>query len=72
VLDKVALGQAFSQYFGSPANHHSTNFSIVKITRGWPLCRVDPTGLHPTMPIKKKGPKLVFFLVLLQIYNLLQ
>jgi hypothetical protein len=29
VVDKAALGQV------SPANHHSTNFSIIKITRGW-------------------------------------
>jgi hypothetical protein len=35
VLDKEVLGQVFSEYFGSPANHHSTNSSIIKITRGW-------------------------------------
>jgi hypothetical protein len=35
VVDKVARGQAFSEYFGSPANHHSTNFSIIIITRDW-------------------------------------
>jgi hypothetical protein len=29
VVDKVTLGQV------SPANHHSTNFSIIVITRGW-------------------------------------
>jgi hypothetical protein len=29
VVDKVALGQV------SPANHHSTNFFILIITRGW-------------------------------------
>jgi hypothetical protein len=35
VVDKAALGQVFSQYFGfvSPANY-STNFSIIIITRG--------------------------------------
>jgi hypothetical protein len=33
-MDKAALGQVFSEYFGSPANH-STNFSIIIITRGW-------------------------------------
>jgi hypothetical protein len=32
VVDKVALGQAFSEYFGSPANLHSTNFSTITIT----------------------------------------
>jgi hypothetical protein len=34
VVDNAALGQVFSEYFGSPANH-STNFSIIVITRGW-------------------------------------
>jgi hypothetical protein len=32
VVDKAALGQVFSEYF---INHHSTNFSIIIITRGW-------------------------------------
>jgi hypothetical protein len=32
VVDKAALGQVFSEY---PARHHSTNFSIIIITRGW-------------------------------------
>jgi hypothetical protein len=27
VVDKVALGQIFSEYFGSPANSHSTDCS---------------------------------------------
>jgi hypothetical protein len=26
---------AISEYFGFPDNHHSTNFSIIIITRGW-------------------------------------
>jgi hypothetical protein len=30
VMDKVALGQAFSEYFGLPANH-STDCSILII-----------------------------------------
>jgi hypothetical protein len=34
VVDKVALGQVFSEYFGSPANHLSTEFSVIRITRG--------------------------------------
>jgi hypothetical protein len=34
-VDKVALGQIFSEYFGSPANHRSTNFSIIIINWGW-------------------------------------
>jgi hypothetical protein len=51
VVDKVALGRVFSEYFGFLANHHSTKFSILIITRGrynkanwWPTCRVDPVG----------------------------
>jgi hypothetical protein len=32
VVDKVALGQVFSEYFGSPANLHSPNFSTITIT----------------------------------------
>jgi hypothetical protein len=32
-MDKVALGQIFSEYFGfPPANLHSTNFSTITIT----------------------------------------
>jgi hypothetical protein len=38
-MDKVALGQVFSEYFGfiSPANLHSTNFFtiIIAIIWGW-------------------------------------
>jgi hypothetical protein len=33
VVDKVALGQVFSEYFGFPCQFHSTKFSIIKITR---------------------------------------
>jgi hypothetical protein len=33
VVDKVPLGQVFSEYFGFPANRHSTKFSIIIITR---------------------------------------
>jgi hypothetical protein len=32
-MDKVALGQVFSEYISvSPANLHSTNFSTITIT----------------------------------------
>jgi hypothetical protein len=31
VVDKVALGQVFSEYFGYPANPHSTDCSIIII-----------------------------------------
>jgi hypothetical protein len=39
-VDKAALGLVFSEYFG-PGNHHSTNFSIIIITRG---CHNRPIG----------------------------
>jgi hypothetical protein len=32
--NKAALGQVSSEYFGFPANH-STDFSIIIITRDW-------------------------------------
>jgi hypothetical protein len=32
VVDKVALGLDFSEYFGSPANLYSTNFFTITIT----------------------------------------
>jgi hypothetical protein len=32
VVDKVALGQVFSEYFGSPANLQSTNCSTITFT----------------------------------------
>jgi hypothetical protein len=31
VVDKVVLGQDFSEYFGSPANLHSTNYFTLNI-----------------------------------------
>jgi hypothetical protein len=36
----------------SPANHHSTKFFILIITRA--TCQVDPIGLHPPPPIRIK------------------
>jgi hypothetical protein len=32
VFDKLALGQVFSDFFGFPANLHSTNCSTVTLT----------------------------------------
>jgi hypothetical protein len=32
VVGKVALEQVFSEYFGSPANFHSTKFSTITVT----------------------------------------
>jgi hypothetical protein len=34
VVDKVALGEVFSEYFDSLANLYSTKSSIITITRG--------------------------------------
>jgi hypothetical protein len=53
VVDKVALRQIFSEYLVSPANHHSTNFSIIIITWGWhnrPIggCSAEWTQLDST------------------------
>jgi hypothetical protein len=35
MVDKAALGQVFSECFGFLCQSHSTNFSIITITRGW-------------------------------------
>jgi hypothetical protein len=32
VVGKVALGHVFSEFFGSPAKLHSTNFPTITIT----------------------------------------
>jgi hypothetical protein len=32
VVDKVALGQIFSEYFGFPCQLHSTNCSTITLT----------------------------------------
>jgi hypothetical protein len=32
VVDKLSLGQVFSEFFGFPANLHSTNCSTVTFT----------------------------------------
>jgi hypothetical protein len=32
VVDKVALGQVFSEYVGFPASLHSTSFSTIIVT----------------------------------------
>jgi hypothetical protein len=59
VVDKVALGQVFSEYFGFPANPHSTNCSItiIIIIRGWynrPTVATVPSGLSLTPPRETK------------------
>jgi hypothetical protein len=64
VVGKVALGQVFSEYFGSPANTHSTycihhHLSFGAGTIGQLVADV-PSGLSLTPPkeTKKKKEKL--------------
>jgi hypothetical protein len=63
VVDKVALGQVFSKYFGSPANSHSTDYSTLIIyhpglvqAKQWPTYQVDSVSPHPKK-LKKKNPQ---------------
>jgi hypothetical protein len=61
VVDKVALGQYFSEYFGFPANLHCTNFSTITITYHPGLVQSASSGRStqsPTAPIKKKRHEL--------------
>jgi hypothetical protein len=37
VVDEMALGQVLSEYFGSPANSHSTDFSTLIIYHPEPV-----------------------------------
>jgi hypothetical protein len=56
VVDKVALGQVFSEYFVSPAILHSTNFSTITITIIWGWYNRPVSGLrtkNPNPQIKK-------------------
>jgi hypothetical protein len=57
VVDKVALGQNFSEYFGFPYQflyhqilHPHNHPGQVQEANYWPTCRVDPVWTpHPTM-----------------------
>jgi hypothetical protein len=59
VVDKVALGHVFSEYFGFPCQssfhqilqHHNHPGQVQQAIQ-WPMCRVDPVPLA-TMRIKK-------------------
>jgi hypothetical protein len=53
VVDKVALRQVFSEYFGFPCQssfhqflHHHNHPGQIQKTNLWPTCQVDPVGLH--------------------------
>jgi hypothetical protein len=51
VVDKAALGQICSEYFGFPCQSsfhqflHHHNHPV--FANWWPQCRVDPIGLYP-------------------------
>jgi hypothetical protein len=60
VVNKVALGRVFSEYFGFPCEssfhqilHHHNHPGQAN---QWPPWRVDPVGLHP--PLSEKDYKL--------------
>jgi hypothetical protein len=59
VVDKMALGQVFSEYFGFPANLHSTNCSTITLIYHLGLYNRSevaavPDDVSPT-PLKKTG-----------------
>jgi hypothetical protein len=69
VVDKVAMGQVFSEYFGFPCHR---KFSILTITRGRYNRIVNGRGaewtqfgLHPPLCAKKKKgqfvPKIIIY-----------
>jgi hypothetical protein len=52
VVDKVALGQVFSEYFGFPCHFHSTNYSTITLIYhlglyNRPEVAAVPSGLRP-------------------------
>jgi hypothetical protein len=60
VVDEVALGQVFSEYFGFPCQSsfhqilHHNHPGQVQYAIQWPTCRVEPVWTpHPTIRIKK-------------------
>jgi hypothetical protein len=68
VVDKAALGQVFSDYFGFPYQlslhqllYHHNHPGLAQLAYWWPQCRVDPIGIHPPLYQFKK---LIYFLVL--------
>jgi hypothetical protein len=48
VVDKVALGQVLSEYFGFPANLHSTDCSTITLTIIWGLYNRPEVAAVPT------------------------
>jgi hypothetical protein len=61
VVDKAALEQVFSEYFGFSLQssfhqslHHHNHPGLAQYAYWWPQCRVNPIGLHPTLYQLKK------------------
>jgi hypothetical protein len=64
VVDKAALRQVFSEYFGFPWQsfhqfHRHNHPGLAQWAYYWPQCRVDPLGLHPQLYQFKKIKNLV-------------
>jgi hypothetical protein len=66
VVDKVALGQVFSEYFGFPCqssfhrllhNHHHLSTGAGTIGQQWPTYQVDSVSPHPNK-LKKINQKM--------------
>jgi hypothetical protein len=60
-VDKAALGQVFSEYFGFPYQsslhqflHHHNQPRLAQQAYRWPQCRGDTIGLHPQLFQLKK------------------
>jgi hypothetical protein len=61
VVNKAALGQVFSGYFGFPCQstfhqffHHHNHPGLAQQAIWWLKCLVDPIGLHPPLYQLKK------------------
>jgi hypothetical protein len=54
VVDKVVLGQVFSEYFGFPSQSSFHQILHHHNHPGQATCRVDPVGLHTTLSEFKK------------------
>jgi hypothetical protein len=73
VVDKAALGQVFSEYFGFPCqsfhrilyyhNHPGLTQKAIK----WPQCRVDSDSTPHYANLKKIWWSLVFFITAVQL-----
>jgi hypothetical protein len=77
VVDKAALGQVFSEYFGFPCQsfhrflHYYNHPGLTQSAINWPQCRVDLDST-PTMQIKKLIKKInmhLFYFMYLLVFN---